>query len=482
MARTVTYITTPEPSGGSGFGASWQFGTPDNLVYVLPGVSVYSGIGAGGIASLTDDNLFVVMGSVIGANFAGASLGFAAFDTFWVTGNSLTVAQGGTVVTFGSADVPGGTGVEVFGTGNRVTNHGTIIGEFVGIALHSNAAGSGTPIVNTGVIEGGTGIRMEGPEAVSIENSGTMRATLASGTAIDAAANTGAVSLRNTGEITGDVVLTGKGDVVSNHGTVFGDLDLGAGSDQFVNRGTVVGDLVLGSGNDVYDGRKGTIDGMVDGGTGGDLFYAGSGVDVFIGGDGTDTVSFSGADAVTVDLLKPEFNAGRATDDVYTGIENLSGSNASDQLVGDHGANQLRGRAGDDVLTGRGGIDILIGGTGKDRLSGGADGDIFRYMSTDEFGDVITDFSATTSNNDIFQFSLAGLGATPDLGRGLILKSQFRANTTGAAADANDHFIFRTTDTTLWYDPDGKGGAAAVMVANLQSDAVLTYEDFLIIA
>ena len=54
-------------------------------------------------------------------------------------------------------------------------------------------------------------------------------------------------------------------------------------------------------------------------------------------------------------------------------------------------------------------------------------------------------------------------------------------STTNAALDSNDRFIFRTTDGTLWYDRDGSGGKAAVMVANLQDDAVLVVDDLWLI-
>ena len=49
------------------------------------------------------------------------------------------------------------------------------------------------------------------------------------------------------------------------------------------------------------------------------------------------------------------------------------------------------------------------------------------------------------------------------------------------AQDANDRFVFRTSDTTLWFDADGKGGAAATLLADLKAGAVVTTADILIV-
>jgi hypothetical protein len=55
--------------------------------------------------------------------------------------------------------------------------------------------------------------------------------------------------------------------------------------------------------------------------------------------------------------------------------------------------------------------------------------------------------------------------------------TQFRARGDNLAQDADDRFIFRTTDASLWFDADGKGSAAAEMIADLQAGAVLTAAD-----
>ena len=63
--------------------------------------------------------------------------------------------------------------------------------------------------------------------------------------------------------------------------------------------------------------------------------------------------------------------AGDAARDLYTSIENLTGSNHGDRLVGDNGRNVLRGLYGEDTLIGGGGVDRLEGGASDDHLDGG---------------------------------------------------------------------------------------------------------------
>jgi hypothetical protein len=59
----------------------------------------------------------------------------------------------------------------------------------------------------------------------------------------------------------------------------------------------------------------------------------------------------------------------------------------------------------------------------------------------------------------------------------VLAASRFIARADNLAQDADDRFIFRTTDTTLWWDDDGKGGHAAVLIADLQAGAALTAAD-----
>lgn len=72
------------------------------------------------------------------------------------------------------------------------------------------------------------------------------------------------------------------------------------------------------------------------------------------------------------------------------------------------------GTAGRDTLVGTAGDDIIIGGVGADLLTGGAGGDIFRFTSTRDAGDTITDFTPYVDKIDLS----ALLGALGVVGNG----------------------------------------------------------------
>jgi Ca2+-binding RTX toxin-like protein len=111
---------------------------------------------------------------------------------------------------------------------------------------------------------------------------------------------------------------------------------------------------------------------ILSGGIGNDTLEGMSGSDVLNGGSGSDTASYTGAgSAVSASLttLSGFSYAGDALGDIYSEIENLSGSNYNDTLVGDTSANILSGAGGDDILEGLGGADALVGGTGNNTAS-----------------------------------------------------------------------------------------------------------------
>ena len=121
-------------------------------------------------------------------------------------------------------------------------------------------------------------------------------------------------------------------------------------------------------GSDVLDGMAGSD--TIDGGSGNDQLRGGAGVDALYGGSGVDTASYDGSGAgVSVSLLTGIGNGGDAQGDTLDGIENLSGSQANDNLAGNAGANALQGGDGNDVLRGDAGADRLDGGAGTDTAS-----------------------------------------------------------------------------------------------------------------
>lgn len=131
--------------------------------------------------------------------------------------------------------------------------------------------------------------------------------------------------------------------------------------------GSVHGDSFTGSaGEDDFRGLGGADWFTGSGGASG-------GRDRYDGGAGADTVSYAAAPGgVAASLLLGRGTAGQAARNLYTALENLTGSAFADALTGDHGANVLRALGGNDRLFGNGGNDTLDGGAGADLLSGGA--------------------------------------------------------------------------------------------------------------
>ncbi len=75
--------------------------------------------------------------------------------------------------------------------------------------------------------------------------------------------------------------------------------------------------------------------------------------------------------------------------------------------------------------------------------------------------------------------SFGALGSAAD-GTETLDPSHFVARADNLAQDANDRFIFRTTDHTLWFDADGNGSANAVQIAVFSNRATLTADDLYI--
>ena len=164
-----------------------------------------------------------------------------------------------------------------------------------------------------------------------------------------------------------DVIL----EVENVRGSAYGDILAG---DNGANRldGAGGDDELRGrAGKDVLRGGAGAD--VLEGGRGDDVLEGGAGADRLDGGPGTDWLSYAGSDArVIVDLLERTASEGHAEGDVFTGIENVMGSDHNDRIMGNNGANHLDGGDGDDGLWGGNGDDLIIGGNGDDwNLDGG---------------------------------------------------------------------------------------------------------------
>lgn len=232
-----------------------------------------------------------------------------------------------------------------------------------------------------------------------------------------------------------------------------------------------------GSGNDLLFGNGGND--SLDGGTGNDTLYGGTGNDTFLVDAASDSVIENAAEGT--DTLRAS-----VTRVLGANFENLvllgsaaingSGNALGNVLDGNSGANRLRGLAGADTLTGGEGVDSLYGGAGHDRLTGGADADSFVFATAvvAVSSDTITDFE-----HGIDKIRLDNAVFTAFESTGALPAGAFYVG--GAAHDANDRIVYDNETGRLYYDADGNGALAQVLVAQLDGTPELSAGDIRII-
>jgi len=258
--------------------------------------------------------------------------------------------------------------------------------------------------------------------------------------------------------------------------------------------------------NVIHDEGPGNL--YMDGAEGNDTLYGGNGSnyfsfsgaygnDVVSGGGGMDWLLFGAAGAVNVDFATGAATGGAGSVQ-FSGIEAVEGSLEDDHIVtGDGGVwvyanggnDTVIGGAGDDVIAGdaafghpsdEAGDDWLFGGAGRDELAGGDGADSFVFASAGEAdADLVQDFASGT---DWLVFDDAFFGAIGPAG-GFAADDPrfFAAAGASAAQDAADRVIYDMTSGDLYYDPDGSGGAGALIVATLDGAPAVAASDFVVV-
>jgi Ca2+-binding RTX toxin-like protein len=222
-------------------------------------------------------------------------------------------------------------------------------------------------------------------------------------------------------------------------------------------------EILGGSGTDTLAGVDGN-----------DTLNGGSDADVIRGGDGYDLASYEGAaGGVFADLLDISRNTGDAKGDNYGSVEGLIGSDFADKLWGDGGANSLAGGAGDDELRGRDGTDTLAGGLGADTLHGDGGDDVFYFGSASDGTDAIFGFAV----GDDIALSATGFGLS--VGYTFVEGATFITGKAPVALLAQSTLLYDHKGL-LWWDADGSGNGAPIVLADLHG-AQLRVADVLVI-
>jgi len=286
---------------------------------------------------------------------------------------------------------------------------------------------------------------------------------------------------------TGDVVIEGAAegtDLVTAAVT----FTLSANVENLTLSGTLAID---GTGNDLANSLIGNAAANhLYGLAGNDTIDGGAGADSMAGGPGNDTykVDDPGDSIVENPGEGTDLVSSSATFTLAANIENLTltgslaisgtGNASANSLIGNGAANVLVGLAGNDTLNGGGGDDTLSGGPGADTLTGGLGTDLFVFdqRETAVNRDVIQDFAHLT---DRLAFDRAAFTAFANLAAGALDPTQLNLGTT--ATTAQHHLVYTQSTGSLYYDTDGAGGAAQVLVAVLSTKPVLSAADIILL-
>ena len=220
------------------------------------------------------------------------------------------------------------------------------------------------------------------------------------------------------------------------------------------------------SGNDSLLGTSSND--TISGFGGNDTLNGNGGSDAFDGGAGFDTIDFrSVSAALVINFSNGTISGGLSG--TFTGIERVQGGTGADYIIG---------AAGGQNLAGQGGSDTLEGATGNDTLWGGGADDHFVFRETGAANaDTLGDFASGTDKIALDASVMSALGAGGNFAAG---DTRFWSSSTGTAHDADDRVIYNTSTRQLFYDADGNGGGAAVLVATLQAGATLTAADIVV--
>jgi len=153
-----------------------------------------------------------------------------------------------------------------------------------------------------------------------------------------------------------------------------------------------------------------------------------------------------------------------------------SGSGFAVSIIGGDGADTLTGGNGADTIDGGGGNDTITGGAGADNITLGAGADVLVLNQT-ATADTITDYSVSDDAIQLSKATYTALGAL-----GALTADEFVSGAgVVAGADATDRIAYDTSTGNLYYDADGSGASAAVLIGTFTGTPALVVGEFTIV-
>ncbi len=255
----------------------------------------------------------------------------------------------------------------------------------------------------------------------------------------------------------------------AGHDLVYSSVDFRMGRSHIEDL-YLTGTAILGAGNGLANEIRGNRqDNILDGGKNNDTLMGGAGNDTYLvrapgdlvieaaGRGVADTVKAFRAYELTANVERLYLQTVR--NDAGEGVTGING-------IGNELDNTIVGNPFDNVIIGRWGNDVLKGQAGSDSF-------VFDRAIGSGNVDRIIDFNVNEADEgDILKLKGAVFGG---LSAGMLDADHFVAGT--AAADADDRLVFDRASGRLWFDADGVGGAAQVLVATFEQDALVTAAD-----
>jgi Ca2+-binding RTX toxin-like protein len=243
---------------------------------------------------------------------------------------------------------------------------------------------------------------------------------------------------------------------------------------------------------------------IINGGIGPDTIRADNGDDTIFGAEDDNLLSGDGgADVLQVGAhFNDNFDAQIATIEIVTlmtdglilsldaqgeGFTINGFAHGASTITGGTGADSINGGSGSDSLSGAAGADSLIGGDGNDTLTGGADADLIVggsgndtiVFNSQEGSDTISGYVVDDDSIQLSAGAFSGLLTTAGNPLGA---DEFEMLAGAEAITSNGRIVYNTDTGNLYFDADGAGGTAAVLIGIFGDKPPLNAGEFFVIA